>query len=188
MQLSGTWLGNMASAFVLPSVVAQNSIIVRNEDPLSRVPRILAIGDLNSRSRFLKFNGIPYASVQHPSSVISLDAKVGDGVFIAAGAVVNCNAKLRDHVIVNTRGIVEHDCVIDENVHVGPGAVLGGGVRVGANTLIGLNASVKPCVTIGTNSVVGAGAVVVQDVEDNQVVMGVPAKPVDQEQFARRSA
>lgn len=185
MQLSATWLGNIASAFVLPSVVAQNSIVFEKQEA---TPRILAIGDLPSRTRFLNFGGVPYASVLHPSSVVSVGAQVGVGVFVAAGAVVNCNATVDDHAIVNTRAIVEHDCVVGRNVHIGPGAVLGGGVRIGQNTLIGLNASVKPSVSIGENSVVGAGAVVVQDVASNQVVMGVPAKPVDPEQFTRRSA
>jgi carbonic anhydrase/acetyltransferase-like protein (isoleucine patch superfamily) len=45
-------------------------------------------------------------------------------------------------------------------------------------TYIGMGAIVIDHITVGSHSVVGAGAVVIQDVPDNAVVVGVPAKVV----------
>lgn len=149
---------------------------------------ILAVGDLALRQRLLKQIELPFASIVHPKSIVSPGASVGEGSFVAASAVVSANAGIGRHAIVNTRAIVEHDCVLQDNVHVGPAAVLGGGVRVGANSLIGLNACVKPNVAIGRNCIIGAGAVVVNDVRDDAIVVGVPARPIARREFERLSA
>ena len=51
-------------------------------------------------------------------------------------------------------------------------------VTVGHNVWVGYAASFLRGVTVGDNSVVGAGAVVCEDVPDNAVVGGVPAKVI----------
>ena len=55
-------------------------------------------------------------------------------------------------------------------------AIVLGDVKVGENTWIGANATVRPRVSIGKNTIIGAGAVVVNDIPDNAVAVGVPAK------------
>jgi UDP-perosamine 4-acetyltransferase len=59
---------------------------------------------------------------------------------------------------------------------VAPGAAIASLVRVGEKTMIGIGATVIERIKIGANSIVGAGAVVVDDVPDNVVVVGVPAR------------
>jgi hypothetical protein len=49
---------------------------------------------------------------------------------------------------------------------------------VGADAWIGAGATIRAGVTIGHGAVVGAGAVVTRDVEDYEVVAGVPARRV----------
>ena len=43
---------------------------------------------------------------------------------------------------------------------------------------IGVGASIKPGVCLGEGSVIGVGAAVVKDVNPDDVVVGVPAKPI----------
>ena len=94
------------------------------------------------------------------------------------GAIVHNEAVIGRQCILNTRSLVEHDCVLEEGVEIGPGATLAGRVHVGANTWIGTGASVRPRIRIGRNSIVGAGAVVVSDIPDDVIAVGVPAKPM----------
>lgn len=59
------------------------------------------------------------------------------------------------------------------------GAVLGKGAPIlGKNVVMYAGAKIVGNVKIGNNVVVGANAVVVKDVPDNAVVVGVPAKIV----------
>ena len=58
-----------------------------------------------------------------------------------------------------------------------------GGLRAGApcigdNVILSAGAKVIGKVKIGNNVMIGAGAVVVNDIPDNAVVVGVPAKVV----------
>jgi len=112
----------------------------------------------------------------HPQAIIAPSAEIGHGPTIMAGVVINAAARLGDNVIVNTGAIVEHDCVIGDHAHIATGARLASTVHVGEGTHIGLGASVRQCIHIGRNAVVGAGAVVVDDVPDNVVVVGLPAR------------
>lgn len=51
-------------------------------------------------------------------------------------------------------------------------------VVIGKNVEISSNSTILPGVTIGDNATVGAGAVVIEDVPQNSVVVGIPAKVV----------
>lgn len=149
---------------------------------------VLAIGNLELRRTLLQELDALYTTVVHPSAVVSPNASVGTGSFVAACAILGSNAHIGRHAIINTRAVIEHDCQLADNVHIGPAAVLGGGVKIGSDTLIGLNSCVKPNVQIGRNCIVGAGAVVVDQVPDGEVVVGVPARPIRYREKNRRVA
>lgn len=139
---------------------------------------ILALGQLDTRARLVRTIHGPWAIVAHPRAWVSLSAKVGEGTFIGAGAVVQGRAVVGSHVIVNTGAIVEHDCRVGDHSHVAPRAVLGGDVTVGAGTLIGLGATVLPGVRIGDGCTIGTGAAVIRDVPDGVTIVGVPGRRV----------
>lgn len=51
-------------------------------------------------------------------------------------------------------------------------------VTIGSNVWIAANVIILPGVTIGSNVVIGAGSVVVNNICDNQLVVGNPAKTI----------
>ena len=120
--------------------------------------------------------GFQIVQAIHPQAVIAPSVEIGHGPTIMAGAVINAAARLGENVIVNTGAIVEHDCIIGNHVHIATGARLASTVYVGEGAHIGLGAAIRQCIHIGRNAIVGAGAVVVDDVPDNVVVVGVPAR------------
>lgn len=142
---------------------------------------VVAIGDPRQRRQVagdLAAAGLPFATVIHPRAWVAADARLGQGTVICALAAVGVGVRLGSHSIVNTSASVDHDCVLESYVHVAPGAHLGGSVHVGEASWVGLGASVRESVTIGRNAFVGAGAAVVEPVADDQVVVGVPARPL----------
>lgn len=120
-------------------------------------------------------------SVIHPAASVSPSARLGDGVFIAAGAVVGTETRIGRGAIVNTAASVDHDCDVGAFVHIGPGAHLCGGVIVGAGSLIGVGSAVAPLVRIGRDCRLGAGAALVRPLADGLTAIGVPARPLPQD-------
>jgi acetyltransferase-like isoleucine patch superfamily enzyme len=97
-------------------------------------------------------------------------------VVICAGAVVNPASRLGEGAIINTLASVDHHNSIGDFAHVAPGAHLGGAAWIGEDALIGIGATVAPQRRVGARATVGAGAVVVHDVPEDAVAVGVPAR------------
>jgi len=134
-----------------------------------RIAVALGVGDNASRhwiAESCAYWGAEILTVVHPRAAVSRAARVGRGSVVMANASVN----------VNSGAVVEHDAEVGEYAHVAPNAAMGGGSSLGAFSHLGINASVLPCVHIGAHSVVGAGAVVVENLPDEVVAIGIPAR------------
>lgn len=68
--------------------------------------------------------------------------------------------------------------MIEDFVHISPNAALAGNILVKKGAHIGIGANIIQGITIGENAVVGAGAVVLNDVPDQAVVVGSPARVI----------
>ena len=142
---------------------------------------IVAIGDNALRSTIaarLLASERQFATVVHPTAVISPTAMLGEGTVVLAGAVVNSAAKIGSHCIVNTIASIDHDCFVGDFVHISPGAHLAGNCHIGDLGHVGIGASMLPGVCVGPRSVVGAGAAVICDIPADAIAVGVPAKVV----------
>lgn len=108
---------------------------------------------------------------------------INDNVEIGALNSI-CVGAIEDTIIdngVKTDNLVHiaHNCSIGANSILTACAELSGGVSLGAGVWVGPNASIMQKVTIGDNAMVGLGTVVTKNVEDGNVVAGVPAKVVN---------
>ncbi|MCM3590175.1 acetyltransferase [Brevibacillus borstelensis] len=140
-----------------------------------------SVGDQLKRKQlflYFKSRGYSFASVVHPSAVISSSAILGEGIQVMAGAVLQTGVRIGDNCIINTRASIDHDSQIGCHVHIAPGATLSGGVQVAAEAHIGAGSVVIQNIRIGTKCIVGAGAVVVKNIPDLVRVAGVPARPI----------
>jgi UDP-N-acetylbacillosamine N-acetyltransferase len=142
---------------------------------------ILAFGNCAARLRlsvFVRAEGFSLATAIHPAAIVATDASIGAGTVVTAGAVINPGSRIGENVIVNTSASVGHECLVDDGAHVGPGARLAGRVMVERAAWIGVGAIAIEGVRIGANSLVGAGGVVVNDIPDDVVAYGNPARVV----------
>ncbi len=147
------------------------------EQGLSKL--FVAIGDNRLREtlgRKARALGFVLVNAIHPSAVISPTARLGEGVAVMAGVAINADSQVEDLAIVNTGAVVDHDCRLGLACHLGPASALAGGVTVGERAFLGVGARVIPGVAIGADTIVGAGGVVVRDLPDGVLAVGVPAQ------------
>ena len=130
---------------------------------------------LFERLRQLGFDVVPTI---HPDTTVSPSAQLGAGPTLLARSVINAGVRIGDNVLINTGAIVEHDCCIGDHAHIAPGACLAGAVTVGEGAHVGLMAAVREGVRIGRFALIGAGAVVVRDVPECAIILGVPGRQV----------
>ena len=139
-------------------------------------PFIVTIGDNQSRKNVVEIIQANYLTAIHPKAIVSRFSRVLEGTVVMAGAIINADAQIGRHCIINTGAIIEHECVIDDFVHICPNASIAGNVKVGEGSNIGIGASVIQGVSIGKWVVVGAGTVIIDDIPDYAVVVGIPGK------------
>lgn len=140
---------------------------------------ILGVGSNIIRERIasrVEKSGGKCMTVVHPNSSLASTVVIGEGTFVARNVAVNPLVRVGKNAILNTSCTIDHECIIGNNVHIAPGAMLAGNVVINDGAFIGANAVVKQGITIGRNAIVGAGSVVLRNVEENQVVVGNPAR------------
>ncbi len=115
-------------------------------------------------------------NIIHPSVKLSSFLKVGTGIFLSRNVSVNTCVEIGDYSIVNTGAVIEHECKLGIATHIAPSAVLCGNVSIGDGSFIGANSVVKQGIKIGRNVIVGAGSVVLNNIPDNSIYVGNPAK------------
>jgi sugar O-acyltransferase (sialic acid O-acetyltransferase NeuD family) len=122
--------------------------------------------------------GLSFVNVIHPSAIIAPSARIGQDILILPGVIIGSGVTIGDHVILNSAVTIDHDSLIEDSVSIGPGVHLAGGITVRSGTFIGIAACSANGVTIGRNCLIGAGSVVTEDIPDNVVAAGVPAKVI----------
>jgi len=140
---------------------------------------IVAIGDNRIRYKIaneLKQKDFCLINAIHPRTAIATNVSIGSNVTVSIGATICTHAVIEDNATINSGAIVEHDNIIRNGSHIGPGVRLAGKVEVGEKTFIGIGATVIQNIKIGKNSIIGAGSVVLNDIPDNVVAVGIPAK------------
>lgn len=142
---------------------------------------IIAVGENRVRKKLCKkLVSLEYQfiTVVHPSAQIGRSVSISSGTTIMANVVVNPDTKVGAHVILNTGATIDHDCVIGDFVHISPGVHIAGNVVIGELSHIGIGVNIIQGVKIGENSLIGAGAAVVEDIPDDVIAVGVPAKVI----------
>ena len=138
----------------------------------------------NSGVPLLDLKGIP-ARIE-PGAIIREKVTIGEGAVIMMGAVINIGASIGKGTMIDMGTILGGRATVGDHCHIGAGTVLAGVVEpasatpvvVEDNVLIGANAVVIEGIHIGRGAVVAAGAVVIEDVPENAVVAGSPARIV----------
>ena len=158
------------------------TIIEENADNIADI--VIENDRRNSGVPLLDMKNVP-ARIE-PGAIIREKVDIGKNAVIMMGAIINIGAVIGDGTMIDMGAILGGRATVGSNCHIGAGAVLAGVIEPASATpviiedgvLVGANAVIIEGVHVGKNAVVAAGAVVIDDVPDNAVVAGCPARVI----------
>ena len=125
--------------------------------------------------------GIPrekFATIIHPTAVISKFSEIGYGTCIQPLVVVGPNTKIGNHVHIFAQALIGHGAKLEDYSYVANNACIGADVNLKEGAYLGTNATTLEFVTLGKWSITGMGAVVLKSVPDYAKVVGNPARQI----------
>ena len=153
---------------------------------------------LRKKYKNVKFYNLSLTEIQEDVSIgegtrigsftlIQKNVRIGKSCTIGSFCNISSDVEIGDNVSVQT------GCHITRGVRIGSGSFIGPGVItmnskymsgnihppvIGNNARIGGGSCILPEIVIGNNVLTGAGSVVTKSVNDNEKVLGNPAKSV----------
>ncbi len=146
-------------------------LVVENDRRNSAIP-LLDLKGINARIE--------------PGAIIREQVEIGEAAVIMMGAILNIGASVGEGTMIDMGAVLGGRATVGRHCHIGAGAVLAGVIEpasaipviVEDDVLIGANAVVIEGVHVGRGAVVAAGAVVIEDVPEDTVVAGCPARVI----------
>ncbi len=144
---------------------------------------LVAVGDSEKRRSYAEAiadAGGKFFTLVHPSAVVGMNVRIGEGSVIRPLSVIGCDATIGRHVIVGAQSLVAHDCIIDDYTTISPGCHVAGRCHFHAGTFMGVHSGATPDVNLGADSpvFVSAGSVVTRSFLSG-TLRGVPARLIE---------
>lgn len=114
-----------------------------------------------------------------PKAIISPNAVIGEGSFIAADTTISDNVVIGKQSMIHGLCTLGHDVKIGDYVSIEAYCFFGGYSSVGNNSAVHVRSTIIAHKKIGENSSVGAGSVVLRNVKDGVHVFGNPATKIN---------
>lgn len=120
-----------------------------------------------------------FPTLIHPSVIIGHPhVQLGRGTVLCANVILTVNISIGDFVTLNLGCTVGHDTIIGNYSAFMPGCDIAGEVVVGNEVYGGMGSRIINQTKVGDRVILGSGAVVVKDIQENTLAVGMPAKSI----------
>ncbi|WP_167881178.1 NeuD/PglB/VioB family sugar acetyltransferase [Leptospira gomenensis] len=117
-----------------------------------------------------------FATVVHPSAVISEWVNIKDGSVVTAGSILTCDITVGMHSQLNLHTTIGHDTICGDYFTTAPAANISGACKIGNRVYFGTNSSIRQGVTVCDDVTVGMGSVVIKDISEPGIYVGSPSQ------------
>ncbi|MDE5639190.1 MAG: hypothetical protein K2I47_05280 [Odoribacter sp.] len=108
--------------------------------------------------------------------------QIGSRVEIGANTCIDRgtigNTIICDDVKIDNLVHIAHNTVLEKGSVIIAGSIICGSAVIGQRGYVAPGAIIKNQISIGSDALVGLGAIVTKNVDNNMVVVGIPAKPM----------
>lgn len=141
----------------------------------------ISVGDNEIRTQLanrIREKGGNVPTLIHPTAVVSRFSEIEEGVVIHINSVVQGDTLIKQDTVLSYNSSVSHNSQLGKGCYLAANSIVGAYVNVGEKVLIGISSILVSAKAnlIGKNSIIGAGSVVINNVDENSIVAGNPAK------------
>ncbi|GHV33511.1 GDP-perosamine N-acetyltransferase [Synergistales bacterium] len=139
----------------------------------------VAVGEPSTRKKLydkLEQEGYGLTAIVHPTAIVSGYSEIEPGVVVGAFSFISCNIKIGANSYIQPHVNIGHDCVLGKHTVISSNAILAGSCLLGDGVYIGMGVPVKEGTSIGEWTIIGMGSVVYNDIRENAIAIGNPAR------------
>lgn len=138
----------------------------------------LALGSSELKRKIaseLKAKGAVFATIIHPTAMLSEFAHHGEGLIMFPNSKLSCNSTAGDHVTILS-SLIGHDTTIGDYSVISGGCNIVRNVHIGADVFVAAGVCIAQDITIGKGAYLGLGSVILKDVPPKMKAFGNPAR------------
>jgi len=151
---------------------------IRDWQPGEEEEFALALGSPQLKRKIveiLKAKGARFATVVHPTAMLSEFARYGEGLIMFPNSKLSVNSTVGDFVTLLSSPI-GHDTVIGDFSVISGNCNIVRNVVIGQDVFLAAGACIAQDVHVGDGAYIGLGAVVLKDVQPGAKMFGNPAR------------
>ena len=119
---------------------------------------------------------VVWATLIHPSAVVSPHATIEEGCVVQPFAFISANVVLHRHSHVNVGACIGHDAILGEYSSVMVHVNISGHSDIGRRVFVSSGVTTIPGISVGEGTLIGAGAVVTKDLPSGVKAYGNPCR------------
>lgn len=116
------------------------------------------------------------ATFIHPTAYVAPNVDLAPGVVIMPNVNISPDVKIGRCSLIMAGATIGHNSKIGDYCHLAAQSCISSFVKISAGVHIGLNATVREGIHIREFSALGMGSVLVEDIPENEIWAGNPAK------------
>lgn len=125
----------------------------------------------------MKAKGAKFATIIHPTALLSPFAHYGEGFIMFPYSKLSCNSTVGDFVTLLSTPI-GHDNVIGDYTVISGGCNIVRNVKIGQDVFLAAGVCIAQDVIIGDGAYLGLGSVILKDVKPGAKMFGNPARVI----------
>lgn len=138
----------------------------------------LALGSAELKRKIvteMKAKGAKFATIIHPTAMLSEFAHHGEGLIMFPNSKLSCNSTVGDFVTILS-SLIGHDTTIGDYSVISGGCNIVRNVHIGADVFLAAGVCIAQDLTIGDGAYLGLGSVILKDVPPKMKAFGNPAR------------
>lgn len=124
----------------------------------------------------VKSLGFSLPPIIHSSAMVSKRSHIGEGTIVKRGVIIDTDVTIGVNNILELGAIVGHESKVGDHVLLSANVMISAYNVIGDEAFFAVASTIVSGVSVCEEALIGAGAVVVNDIKEKGLYLGVPAK------------